>query len=47
MIANIEFNVRNGYDRDYIFDSLLYENRFVIERINAWLDAFKAILIRF
>ena len=30
-----------------IFDELLYKARFVIERTNAWTDAFKAILIRF
>ena len=30
-----------------IFDSLLYNNRFVIERANAWLDSFKNLLVRF
>jgi transposase len=30
-----------------VFDPLLYENRFVIERSNAWLDAFKNLLVRF
>ncbi len=29
------------------FDSLLYKCRFVVERTNAWLDAFKTILVRF
>jgi len=28
-------------------DPLLYSNRFVIERSNAWLDAFKNLLMRF
>ncbi len=28
-------------------DPLLYKNRFVIERSNAWLDAFKNLLVRF
>ncbi len=27
--------------------NLLYKCRFVIERTNAWLDAFKALLVRF
>ncbi len=30
-----------------VFDDLLYENRFVIERSNAWLDTFKNLLVRF
>ena len=47
IIGNIDPNPRNGNLRNIIFDELLYKNRFVIERTNAWLDAFKAILIRF
>ena len=49
IFANIDFNPRNGKvsDRDYIFDQQLYKRRFVIERTNAWIDAFKALLIRF
>jgi transposase len=47
IIDNIDFNKRNGSDRDSLFDELLYKDRFVVERTNAWLDAFKAILIRF
>lgn len=31
----------------HLFDELLYKCRFVIERTNTWLDAFKAILVRF
>ncbi len=30
-----------------IFDPVLYDNRFVIERSNAWLDSFKNLLVRF
>lgn len=47
--ANIAFNTRNGSinDRKEYFDELLYENRYVIERAFAWLDAFKALLIRY
>lgn len=46
---NIDQNKRNGnsYESNTVFDELLYKTRFVIERTNAWLDAFKAILIRF
>lgn len=48
IIGNIAFNKRNGdTDRDYLFDDELYKKRFVIERTNAWLDAFKALLVRF
>ena len=45
--SNIDFNKRNGQLKDCLFDELLYKNRFVIERTNAWMDAFKALLVRF
>ncbi len=46
---NIDKNKRNSNeDVAYtVFDELLYKTRYVIERTNAWLDAFKAILVRF
>ena len=47
IFANIAQNKRNGQNEEYFFDELLYKNRYVIERTNAWLDAFKALLIRF
>jgi transposase len=47
IIDNIDLNPRNGTEREVLFDDLLYKNRFVIERTNAWMDAFKALLIRF
>ena len=47
IIDNIDQNKRNGKAGEYFFDPLLYKYRFVIERTNAWLDAFKALLIRF
>jgi transposase len=47
VIGNIDNNRRNGVGSGYLFDGLLYKCRFVIERTNAWLDAFKAILVRF
>jgi len=45
----IDRNKRNGNvsESKTVFDEMLYQIRFVIERTNAWLDAFKAILIRF
>jgi len=47
IIDNIDKNKRNGEENGSIFDNLLYKQRFVIERTNAWLDVFKAILVRF
>ena len=47
IIGNIDQNMRNGSANEYLFDDLLYKCRFVVERTNAWLDAFKAILVRF
>jgi len=46
---NIDKNKRNRdlHESYTVFDELLYKTRFVIERTNAWLDAFKAILVRF
>lgn len=45
--GNIALNPRNGSNEEYLFDDLLYKCRFVIERTNAWMDAFKALLVRF
>lgn len=47
IVGNIDKNRRNGATGEYLFDDLLYKCRFVVERTNAWLDAFKAILVRF
>jgi transposase len=47
IIGNIDRNERNGEQAEYLFDQLLYQCRFVIERTNAWIDAFKALLVRF
>lgn len=49
LFANIDFNKRNGNvsDREEIFDEKLYKRRFVIERMNAWIDGLKALLIRY
>jgi len=47
IVRNIDHNKRNNRERVHLFDELLYTRRFVIERTNAWLDAYKAILVRF
>ena len=49
--ANIETNPRNSNeahnDHYQYFDEELYKNRIVIEQANAWMDSFKALLLRF
>lgn len=47
--ANIAFNPRNKEPSDdYVyFDEQLFKRRNVIEQANAWLDSFKALLIRY
>jgi transposase len=49
IFANIDFNERKSQNeqKDYLFDEQLYKDRYVIERTNAWIDSFKALLIRF
>lgn len=48
--ANIADNPRKRKEtsEEYVyFDEELYQNRYVIERTNAWLDGFKGLLIRY
>lgn len=48
--ANIDPNPRNTKhtSTEYrYFDEELYKRRFVVERMNAWIDSFKALLVRF
>jgi transposase len=55
IIANVKPNPRNlsaakdePYEKgNHVFDGLLYKDRSVIEHANAWIDGFKALLIRF
>ena len=49
IIANIDFNKRNSKNTDNqpLLDDELYKERFSVERTNAWLDAFKSLLVRF
>ena len=46
--ANVCPNTRNGEpSEEYLFDEVMYKERFVIERTNAWMDTFRSILCRF
>lgn len=52
IILNVRSNPRSGSSAAYepgqhVFDELLYEDRGAIERVNSWLDGFKALLVRF
>jgi transposase len=55
IIANVKANLRNSANQEqelhqsgtHIFDEELYEDRTVIEHANAWIDGFKALLVRF
>lgn len=43
--ANVCIHKRNSKNKDregYYFDELLYKQRFVAEKTNAWIDGFKA-----
>jgi len=46
--ANVCFNKRNGNaDRDEYFDKELYDERYAVERTNAWMDSYRSLLNRF
>lgn len=47
--ANVCFNKRNGNteNREEYFDQELYDQRYIIERTNAWMDSFRSLLNRF
>lgn len=48
--ANIDQNKRNTKneaEQYRYFDEELYKRRFVVERMNAWMDGFKALLVRY
>ena len=48
IFPNIAINQRNGtVDEDIFIDELLYEERYCIERTNAWMDSFRTLLNRF
>jgi len=47
--CNIARNKRNGkkQDKEEYFDDELYLHRFVVERMNAWIDSYKALVLRY
>ncbi len=46
--ANICYNKRNGdIDREEYFDQELYDQRYAVERTNAWMDSHRSLLNRF
>lgn len=48
--ANIKMNPRNSKQDNlegHLFDKKLYERRLAIERANAWIDGFRALINRF
>lgn len=49
IISNVCPNRRNGADSSetYLFDEEMYRERWIVERTNAWMDGFKAVLVRF
>ena len=45
IIANVCPSTRNGEpSEEYLFDEVMYKERSVIERTNAWMDSFRSIL---
>ena len=48
IIANTALNSRNGSEnQNVLFDDELYEQRYSIERTNAWMDSYRTLLNRF
>ena len=48
VFANVAFNYRaGGGEGCYLFDDILYKERYSIERTNAWLDSYRSLLNRF
>ena len=50
LFDNIDINKRNNKnqnDNDYVVDSELYKERFSVEQLNAWVDGFKSLRIRY
>lgn len=40
-------NIKKDNDEDHYFDEELYKKRTVIEHANAWMDSYKALLVRY
>ena len=48
VILNVAPNRRSqsSFDNEYLFDEEMYQERFAVERTNAWIDSFRTLLIR-
>lgn len=48
-VSNVCPNRKNGTDSSdiYLFDEELYKKRWIVEHTKAWMDSFKAVLVRF
>ncbi len=47
IILNVDENRRNNQDSDNFFDDKMYDDRYMIERTNAWIDTYRSVLTRF
>ena len=48
IITNVCPNPRNEEPSDgYLFDEVMYKERFMIEHTNVWMDSLRSILSRF
>ena len=50
IIVNLERNKKNRVNPNtegYLFDGELYKERFALKKTNAWIDGFKALLVRY
>jgi hypothetical protein len=49
IVADIDFNKKNSKSDDYehLLNEQLYKEHFSVERTNAWIAAFKILLVRF
>ena len=48
--GNIDINKRrskNQMDSEYMLDNQLYKERFSVEQLNAWVDGFKSLRVRY
>jgi hypothetical protein len=51
ILHNIDYNKRNRKQEnekdEYVLDNELHRNRFCVEQLNAWVDGFKSLIIRY
>lgn len=49
IILNAPPNIRRGKyleNEDLYFDELMYEQRYIVERTNAWMDSYRTLVVR-